>query len=166
MLDGPAFVPASPMPDGKYDWRVAVLGWQPSGMVVRGGGEQPRRCPVPRRRKHGPESPVSAGGASHTIDCEAARGSSGNFSGKTLRWYAGLSQRRPRDCRTWRMIGDTIASPNTLHGDDAASDETGARNVMARNYCERVLVSMLASYYGGKASQDRIAYRGLQGTYR
>ena len=47
---------------------------------------------------------------------------------------------------------------------DAPHPTTGAPTAHGSNYCERASISMLASYYGGQLSQDRIAYEDYQGT--
>ena len=46
---------------------------------------------------------------------------------------------------------------------DAPHPTTGAPTAHGDNYCERASISMLASYYGGHLSQDRIAYEDYRG---
>ncbi len=47
---------------------------------------------------------------------------------------------------------------------DLPHPATGTPKPHGSNYCERASVSMLASYYGGNLSQERIAYNDYQGT--
>lgn len=49
------------------------------------------------------------------------------------------------------LVGELFAPWDLPHDEMLRKDH-------GRNYCERASVSMLASYYGGHLSQDRIAY--------
>lgn len=136
MLDGSAFVPNTPVPEGKYHWRVAVI---QNGQA--GYWSAPAEI----------NSLTFTGTAGTAAAPVAASAKVLGIQWKLQRKDTGMA------CRA----GDheTGAAPW-----DAPHPTTGSPKPHGSNYCERASVSMLASYYGGQLSQDRIAYRDYQGT--
>jgi formylglycine-generating enzyme required for sulfatase activity len=144
MLDGPAFVPASPVPEGKYYWRVAVIQDALTGSWS---------APAEINSLVYPVGAVSAG--PQAVTAEKVLG---------IQW-----QLQRKDTRMVCRAGDNetvdVGNAQTKNAPwDSPHPTTGGPKPHGSNYCERASISMLASYYGGHLSQDRIAYRDHQGT--
>jgi formylglycine-generating enzyme required for sulfatase activity len=144
MLASPAFVPESPVPDGHYYWRVAVIreghaGCWSSGMEVN--------------------SLTWPGGSRNAT----IQGAEANPLG--IVW-----QLQRKDTKMVCRAGDhETADVGNLPEEtnapwDAPHPEEEGPKAHGSNYCERACISMFASYYGGHLSQDRIAYQDYQGT--
>ena len=136
VLDGSAFVPASPVPEGKYYWRVAV---------VDGALASPWSAPVEINSLAYPEVTIGAG--PQAVNAEKVLG---------IAW-----QLQRKDTRMVCRAGDNetgVAPWDTPH------PTTGSPQPHGSKYCERASISMLAWYYGGRLSQDRIAYEDYKGT--
>jgi formylglycine-generating enzyme required for sulfatase activity len=142
MLDSPSFVPTSPVPDGQNYWRVAV---------VRDGQTSSWSTPLGVNSITLPAIPGA--GAVEELDQPAAPYATSKRLNIT--W-----QLQRKDTRMVCREGDNETGNASW---DAPHDET-ARQEHGINYCERASVSMLASYYGGRLSQDRIAYHDYAGT--
>jgi formylglycine-generating enzyme required for sulfatase activity len=155
MLAGPTFVPPSPVPDGKNYWRAAVVrdgqtsGWSapaevnsmtlPSldGAAVSGGSDQP---------------------ALPYIDWKML-GIKWKLQRKDTKMVCRAGDHETADVED---IGDTLHKTKNAPW-DLWHPETGDLKRHGSNYCERASVSMLASYYGGELSQDRIAFEDYRG---
>jgi len=137
ILDGSAFVPASPVPEGKYYWRVAVVKdaqtstWSASAEI--------------NSLVYYPVAPWDTAPAA--TDTERVLG---------IQW-----QLQRKDTRMVCRAGDDETGVAPW---DAPHPATGAPRRHGDNYCERASISMLSSYYGGQLSQDRIAYEDYRGT--
>jgi|GEM_PF-2274160 len=134
MLDGSAFVPASPVPGGKYYWRVAVVrgvqtgAWSASAEI------------------NSLVYPAFANVFPQSLAAERVLG---------IGW-----QLQRKDTRMVCHAGDREAGDAPW---DAPHPTTGGPKPHGKAYCERASISMLASYYGGHLSQDRIAYEDYRG---
>ena len=155
MLAGPAFVPASPVPDGKYYWRAAVLrGGQTSGWSA---AAEVNSMTLP-----------SLGGVAVSGEPDHPALPYIDWKLLGIKW-----QLQRKDTKMVCRAGDHETADvedegDTLHKTlnapwDDLHPETGALKRHGSNYCERASVSMLASYYGGKLSQDRIAFEDYKG---
>ena len=142
IVDGSAFVPASPIPEGKYYWRVAVV-----REAQIGAWSMPAEI-------NSLEYP------STTTRIETQ--SSENVLG--IQWQL---QRKDTQmiCRAGDHETSDVGNNQTMNAPwDAPHPTTGGPKPHGSNYCERASISMLVSYYGGALSQDRIAYEDYQGT--
>ena len=131
MLEGPAFVPASPVPGGKYYWRVAVV-------------------------KDPHTSSWSAPAEINSLVYPAGAAAAGPQAGNAEKVLGIQWQLQRKDTRMVCRAGDNETGDAPW---DAQHPTTGGPKPHGSNYCERASISMLASYYGGHLSQDRIAYR-------
>ena len=143
MLDSPAFVPVSPVPEGKYYWRVAVIqdaltgSWSASAEI------------------NSLAFPSTAGSAApQAVAATKVLG---------IQW-----QLQRKDTRMVCQAGDNetadVGNAQTKNAPwDAPHPTTGGPKPHGDTYCERASISMLASYYGGHLSQDRIAYEDYKG---
>ena len=144
MLDGPAFVAVSPVPGGTYYWRVAVVQGPLTGSWIAPAEVNSLVYPAAA----GVVSPQDA-------NTEKVLG---------IQW-----QLQRKDTRMVCRAGDNeTADVGTTQTKDAPWDTphptTDGPKPHGSNYCERASISMLASYYGGHLSQDRIAYEDFQGS--
>ena len=149
MLDSPAFVPASPVPEGSYYWRVAV---------VQDAATSAWSVPVAVNSIAVP-APAAAGVAT-AADQPLAIAAAKQLS---VIW-----QLQRKDTRMVCRSGDNeradVGDNRTKNAPWDAPHPENERKDHGSNYCERASVSMLVSYYGGKLSQDRIAYHDYAGT--
>ena len=135
-LDGPAFVPDESVPEGKYSWRVAVV----------------------QNAQTGPWSaPVEINSLTFTgmAGAGTARVAAAFTKVLGIQW-----QLQRKDTGMVCHAGDSETGNAPW---DAPHPTTGAPTPHGDTYCERASISMLASYYGGHLSQDRIAYEDYQG---
>ena len=147
-LDSPSFVPGSPVPDGKYYWRVAV---------ERDGQTSGWSTPTEVNSMTLPA--LSIAGTVAEPDQTAAPYTAAKRLG--IIW-----QLQRKDTKMVCRDGDNetaeVGDDRTKNAPwDAPHSET-ERKDHGINYCERASVSMLASYYGGRLSQDRIAYHDYE----
>jgi len=131
MLDGPAFVPNSAVPDGKYYWRVAV---------VQNGQAGPWSTPAE----------INSLTFTGSVGSAALRPAAASAKVLGIQW-----QLQRKDTGMVCHAGDSETGSAPW---DAPHPETGAPTAHGDTYCERASISMLASYYGGHLSQDRIAF--------
>lgn len=134
-LDGPSFVPNSSITEGKYYWRAKVL---------QGTQESSWSVPVEINSLTYPMTGNS------TIQANAPEVVLG------IAW-----QLQRKDTKMICTAGDSEIGDAPW---DAPHPSTGSPKQHGSNYCERASVSMLASFYGGQLSQDRIAYNDYHGT--
>jgi formylglycine-generating enzyme required for sulfatase activity len=134
MLDAPAFVPMSPVPEGKYYWRVAV---------VRDGEASSWSTPI---EVNSIAVPAPTAAKQLYITWQLQRKDTGMV------------------CRAGDNETDYVGDNRTRNAPWDAAHPVNERKLHGINYCERASVSMVASYYGGRLSQERIAYHDYAGT--
>ena len=132
-LAEPVYLPASPVADGTYYWRVQVLyvagqsAWSAAGQVTS------LTLPEPL----------------------AGNGQGADLAYKTL----GIDwQLQHKDTNMLCLDGDAET------GNQSWDAPHTARGTHGNNYCARASVAMLASYYGGHLTQDRITYEIFRGS--
>ncbi len=128
-LTEPSFIPVNPVPPGIYYWRVKAI------MDTL-------------------ESPWSGSKSVQSIAMpEAIPGSSDLPDGTVaLKSIPVRFQEQQKDTDMVCLDGDTETGPTAW---DTPQYDRSAHSAV---YCSRAVISMMASYYGGELSQDRISY--------
>jgi hypothetical protein len=129
----PVYMPASSISDGAYYWRVKVLFSGGSESLWSSGTEVNSLILPP---------PISS------------------TPGMTILAYKTLGitwQLQHKDTNMLCLDGDSET------GNEAWNLPHAVRGIHGRNYCARASVAMLASFYGGNLSQDRITYELFKG---
>jgi formylglycine-generating enzyme required for sulfatase activity len=134
ILPEPAFIPSSPVPEGQYYWRVKVM---------RG-------------------STTSLWSASVEINSLAYPGSLSAAASSTPNPLGITWQAQGKDTKMLCLAGDDEGGNYSWDAPHTTTTPP-ARSSHGSHACGRASVSMLASYYGGHLSQDRIAYHDYQG---
>ena len=151
VLDGPAFVPASPVPDGQYYWRAAVVrGDQTSDWSMPA---EVSSITLPGTQTGIREKPDQAAAAYDQSNCLWIPW---QLQRKDTLMVCRAGDNETADVWDGKTEGTKNAPWDTWHPAGIVK-EHGSR------YCERASVSMLASYYRGHLSQDRIAFQDFRG---
>lgn len=135
MLDGPSFVPTSSVPEGKYHWRVKAI-----QNTQEGSWSLPAEI-------NSLAYPLTGNNIMQTNASTVILGIEWKLQRKDTNMICTAGDNESGDA-PWDAPHPSASSPKR-HGS---------------NYCERASVSMLASYYGGHLSQDRIAFNDYHGT--
>jgi formylglycine-generating enzyme required for sulfatase activity len=135
ILDGPSFVPTSSVPEGKYHWRVKAI-----QNTHEGSWSIPAEI-------NSLAYPLSGNNIMQTNALTVVLGIEWKLQRKDTNMICTAGDNEAGNA-PWNAPHPSVGSPKP-HGS---------------NYCERASVSMLASYYGGNLSQERIAYNDYHGT--
>ena len=141
-----SYIPTSPVAEGTYYWRVKV---------IYGGEESPWSAGVEINSLTLPETTNSPEGASISSPADI-------MATKVL---GIVWQLQHKDTRMLDLEGSPETGQarwDSAHEDDGDLTVGNGAPVRANEldnwYCVRASVSMMASYYGGSLSQDRISY--------
>jgi len=142
VLQQPTFRSTSAVADGTYFWRVKVL---------FAGGESPWTAPASVTSVSLPDLSPAAASSGQSTSTSKVLG---------IAW-----QLQHKDTNMLDLDGSPQTGParwDSAHEADgdliAGNGAPLLANKLDKNYCVRAAISMLASYYGGHLSQDRISF--------